>query len=172
MSATLQVTDVGSLNGTTLNGRTISTNNRRRGREHRLSSDDLLQLGSYTKLRWGHVCLPACLHCLQRTQLAGPCPVWPSCVVLAGSTLQPAAPALCAVASAGPEGHGVRHEACLLACRVTAMPADIADGDMPLLPKRVHTPPSTEGSFTAEERRDNPQTPVTPSPEGGRLLQR
>lgn len=100
-----QVTDVGSLNGTTLNGRTISTNNRRRGREHRLSSDDLLQLGSYTKIR------------------------------------------------------------------VTNMPADIADGDMPLLPKRVHTPPSAPDSFVAEERQDNPQTPVTPSPEGGRLLQ-
>lgn len=55
---------MGSLNGTTLNGRTISTNNRRRGREHRLSSDDLLQLGSYTKIRCGGQCLPACLPAL------------------------------------------------------------------------------------------------------------
>ena len=77
ISSTLQVMDVGSLNGTTLNGRTISTNNRRRGREHRLSSDDLLQLGSYTKIRWGCQSLPACLclYCSHRTQLAGTCPV-------------------------------------------------------------------------------------------------
>ncbi len=46
-----QVTDTGSLNGTFLNGKTISTNNRKQGREHRLSSDDMMQLGSYSKVR-------------------------------------------------------------------------------------------------------------------------
>lgn len=47
-----QVTDTGSLNGTFLNGKTISTNNRKQGREHRLSSDDMMQLGSYSKVRY------------------------------------------------------------------------------------------------------------------------
>ena len=47
-----QVTDTGSLNGTFLNGKTISTNNRKQGREHCLSSDDMVQLGSYSKVRY------------------------------------------------------------------------------------------------------------------------
>lgn len=47
-----QVTDTGSLNGTFLNGKTISTNNRKQGREHQLSSDDMMQLGSYSKVRY------------------------------------------------------------------------------------------------------------------------
>ena len=163
---------MGSLNGTTLNGRTISTNNRRRGREHRLSSDDLLQLGSCTKIRWGSHTLPACLHCLHRTQLAFTCPVWPSRVLPAGRTHRSLLRQRPVLWLADAAGRGPRREVCLPACRVTAMPADMADGDMPLLPKRVHTPPSTGDSFTAEERPDNPQTPVTPAPEGGRLLQR
>ena len=42
---------MGSLNGTMLNDRIISTSNRREGRAVRLSSDDILQLGSRTKLK-------------------------------------------------------------------------------------------------------------------------
>ena len=51
-----QVTDTGSLNGTFLNGKTISTNNRKQGREYRLSSDDMMQLGSYSKVRLAFTC--------------------------------------------------------------------------------------------------------------------
>ncbi|KAK9915385.1 hypothetical protein WJX75_008481 [Coccomyxa subellipsoidea] len=40
-----QVMDLGSLNGTTLNGRIISTSNRRRGKLWRLNDGDQLQLG-------------------------------------------------------------------------------------------------------------------------------
>lgn len=46
-----QVVDMGSLNGTMLNDRIISTSNRREGRAVRLSSDDILQLGSRTKVK-------------------------------------------------------------------------------------------------------------------------
>lgn len=115
-------------------------------------------------------CLPACTACTG--------PIWQApvlcsfhvpCRQAARRSLLRQRPVLWL---AGAEGHGPWHEACLPACRVTNMPADIADGDMPLLPKRVHTPPSAPDSFVAEERQDNPQTPVTPSPEGGRLLQR
>ena len=42
---------MGSLNGTMLNDRIISTSNRREGRAVRLSSDDILQLGSRTKVK-------------------------------------------------------------------------------------------------------------------------
>ncbi len=38
--------DSGSLNGTALNGHRISAPGRRPGEEHRLTSDDILQLGS------------------------------------------------------------------------------------------------------------------------------
>ena len=48
--------DLGSLNGSMLNDRIISTSNRREGRAVRLSSDDILQLGSRTKLKV--TCLP------------------------------------------------------------------------------------------------------------------
>lgn len=51
-----QIMDVGSLNGTMLNDRIISTSNRRPSRALRLSSDDILQLGSRTKLKV--TCLP------------------------------------------------------------------------------------------------------------------
>lgn len=37
--------DLGSLNGTTLNGRIISTSNRRRGRLWRVNDGDEIQLG-------------------------------------------------------------------------------------------------------------------------------
>ncbi|KAL4432531.1 hypothetical protein ABPG77_000468 [Micractinium sp. CCAP 211/92] len=50
-----KVADLGSLNGTLLNGEPISVAGRKRGRDYRLSSDDILQaggrLGSYTKLK-------------------------------------------------------------------------------------------------------------------------
>lgn len=46
-----QVADIGSLNGTMLNGITISAESRCRGREFRLSSDDILQLGSYSRVK-------------------------------------------------------------------------------------------------------------------------
>ncbi|GAB4823105.1 hypothetical protein N2152v2_010151 [Parachlorella kessleri] len=45
-----QVADLGSLNGTLLNGEPISQA-RKRGRDYRLSSDDILQLGTYTKVK-------------------------------------------------------------------------------------------------------------------------
>ncbi|KAK9810559.1 hypothetical protein WJX73_000740 [Symbiochloris irregularis] len=45
------VVDMGSLNGTMLNDRIISTSNRRPGRALRLSSDDIIQLGTRTKLK-------------------------------------------------------------------------------------------------------------------------
>ena len=51
LHACMQVVDAGSLNGTMLNGRIISTSNRREGRAVRLSSDDILQLGSRTTLK-------------------------------------------------------------------------------------------------------------------------
>lgn len=43
--------DTGSLNGTMLNGRIISTSNRSKGRPQHLSSDDILELGSFSKLK-------------------------------------------------------------------------------------------------------------------------
>ena len=51
-----QVIDLGSLNGTMLNDRIISTSNHKLGRALRLSSDDILQLGSRTKLKV--TCMP------------------------------------------------------------------------------------------------------------------
>lgn len=45
-----EVADLGSLNGTLLNGEPISQA-RKRGRDFRLSSDDILQLGTYTKIK-------------------------------------------------------------------------------------------------------------------------
>lgn len=84
-----QVTDTGSLNGTFLNGKTISTNNRKQGREHRLSSDDMMQLGSYSKIR------------------------------------------------------------------VSYLPLEMLDQDMPVHPKKVHTPPSSHNSSPNEEKTDS-----------------
>ena len=46
-----QVMDLGSLNGTTLNGRIISTSNRRRGRLWRLNDGDQLQLGVHSGIK-------------------------------------------------------------------------------------------------------------------------
>jgi hypothetical protein len=40
-----QVADLGSLNGTLLNGEPISVAGRKRGRDYRLSTDDILQVG-------------------------------------------------------------------------------------------------------------------------------
>ncbi len=47
----MQVMDLGSLNGTTLNGRIISTSNRRRGRLWRLNDGDQLQLGVHSGIK-------------------------------------------------------------------------------------------------------------------------
>ena len=114
-SSTLQVTDVGSLNGTTLNGHTISTNNRRRGREHRLSSDDLLQLGSYTKLRWGSQSLPACLPALLAQDPAGrhlSCVAFMSCAGRQHTEACCASALCCGLQMQKDMGHVMRH-ACL-----------------------------------------------------------
>ncbi|BDA43319.1 probable protein kinase and PP2C-like domain-containing protein at C-terminar half [Coccomyxa sp. Obi] len=46
-----QVMDLGSLNGSTLNGRIISTSNRRRGRLWRLNDGDQLQLGVHSGIK-------------------------------------------------------------------------------------------------------------------------
>lgn len=46
-----QVSDEGSLNGTLLNSEPISVPGRQKGQRYRLSSDDILQLGSYTKIK-------------------------------------------------------------------------------------------------------------------------
>lgn len=46
-----KVADLGSLNGTLLNGEPISVSGRKRGRDYRLSTDDILQLGSFTKIK-------------------------------------------------------------------------------------------------------------------------
>lgn len=43
--------DAGSLNATALNGQRISAGGRQLGQEHRLSSDDILQLGSATCIK-------------------------------------------------------------------------------------------------------------------------
>jgi pSer/pThr/pTyr-binding forkhead associated (FHA) protein len=53
--------DSGSLNGTALNGQRISAPGRRPGEEHRLTSDDILQLGSTSclKVRRNH-CAGCC----------------------------------------------------------------------------------------------------------------
>lgn len=72
-----QVMDLGSLNGTMLNDRIISTSNRKPGRALRLSSDDILQLGSRTKFKI--TCVPhemtqVVLHCACICNL-GPLPV-------------------------------------------------------------------------------------------------
>ncbi len=50
----LQVADLGSLNGTLLNGEPISQA-RKRGRDYRLSSDDILQVGvlGFVECVWG-----------------------------------------------------------------------------------------------------------------------
>lgn len=46
--------DLGSLNGTLLNGEPISVAGRKRGRDYRLSSDDILQArGSQYKVQRG-----------------------------------------------------------------------------------------------------------------------
>lgn len=50
--------DAGSLNATALNGQRISAGGRQLGQEHRLSSDDILQLGSATCIKVGHQQLP------------------------------------------------------------------------------------------------------------------
>ena len=47
----MQVMDLGSLNGTTLNGRIISTSNRRRSRLWRLNDGDMLKLGVRSTLK-------------------------------------------------------------------------------------------------------------------------
>ena len=46
-----QIVDLGSLNGTSLNGESISTAGRVRGEEYRLCSDDIITLGTLTKLK-------------------------------------------------------------------------------------------------------------------------
>jgi pSer/pThr/pTyr-binding forkhead associated (FHA) protein len=46
-----RMADLGSLNGTLLNGFRISCNHRRRSKEHRLSSDDIVQFGSSTRVK-------------------------------------------------------------------------------------------------------------------------
>jgi hypothetical protein len=47
-----QIVDVGSLNGTILNGEAIGEMGQRvRGREYRLSTDDIVELGTFTKLK-------------------------------------------------------------------------------------------------------------------------
>jgi len=46
-----KITDQGSLNGTYLNGETISLGHKVVGEEYRLNSDDMIQLGSSTKLK-------------------------------------------------------------------------------------------------------------------------
>ena len=46
-----QVADLGSLNGTQLNGESISSANRQRGEQYRLCTDDIIHLGPGTKLK-------------------------------------------------------------------------------------------------------------------------
>ncbi len=46
-----QIVDLGSLNGTQLNGETISGMNRERGEQYRLCTDDIILLGTVTKLK-------------------------------------------------------------------------------------------------------------------------
>ena len=48
-----QVADLGSLNGTLLNGEPISVAGRKRGRDYRLSSDDILQVGGWLNFEGG-----------------------------------------------------------------------------------------------------------------------
>lgn len=48
-----QVADLGSLNGTLLNGEPISVAGRKRGSDYRLSSDDILQVGGVGEVRAG-----------------------------------------------------------------------------------------------------------------------
>ena len=50
-SAIVQVMDLGSLNGTSLNGRIISTSNRRRSRLWRLNDGDEIKLGVRSTLK-------------------------------------------------------------------------------------------------------------------------
>ena len=73
----MQVMDLGSLNGTSLNGRIISTSNRRRGRLWRLNDGDEIKLGvrstlkiTYLPLQDTRVCLgnPSC-HLYRRHDL-------------------------------------------------------------------------------------------------------
>ncbi len=47
----MQVMDLGSLNGTSLNGRIISTSNRRRGRLWRLNDGDEIKIGVRSTLK-------------------------------------------------------------------------------------------------------------------------
>ena len=65
------VMDLGSLNGTMLNDHIISTSNRRPGKAFRLSSDDILQLGSRTKLKV--TCLPHEMSQVGRPSLVTRC---------------------------------------------------------------------------------------------------
>lgn len=46
-----QITDLGSLNGTCLNGESISAAGRVKGEQYRLCTDDIIQLGTMTKLK-------------------------------------------------------------------------------------------------------------------------
>ncbi|KAK9829211.1 hypothetical protein WJX72_004520 [[Myrmecia] bisecta] len=89
-----EVTDVGSLNGTVLNGRTISTSNRRRGRNYRLSSDDILQLGSATRIKVSYcpVELPLNDLPLPPKRLHTPSSIWQNVTALDGSAASTGAP--------------------------------------------------------------------------------
>ena len=60
----MQVMDLGSLNGTSLNGRIISTSNRRRGRLWRLNDGDEIKLGVRSTLKITYLPLQDTRVCL------------------------------------------------------------------------------------------------------------
>jgi pSer/pThr/pTyr-binding forkhead associated (FHA) protein len=64
-----RVTDVGSLNGSTLNGTAIGTSDRRAGQPHALSEGDVLGLGEVTQIRVSTG--PLVMHSKRRSQAAG-----------------------------------------------------------------------------------------------------
>ena len=64
-----RVTDVGSLNGSTLNGAAVGTSDRRAGQPHALSEGDVLGLGEVTQIRVSIG--PSVPHSQRRSKAAG-----------------------------------------------------------------------------------------------------
>ena len=59
----------------------------------------------------------------------------------------------------------------LPACRVSYLPLEMLDQDMPVYPKKVHTPPSSHNSSPNEEKTDS-SAPAVTTPDTGAHMHR